>query len=932
MGSEEAAGSDALQNLFDRGRAPVDVDMHRALANTEARLFARQTPPPSLGRYVLLSRIGMGGQGIVHEAYDPELDRKVAIKLIMGQDAPRDDALAREARAASRVAHDNIVAVHDVGRYDSLDLSDDGQHRQEVPREGVFLVMELLSGGDLAAWIERDEPAWGQIVDHFIAVAEGLAAAHDRGVVHLDFKPQNVLLSEAGTPKIVDFGLARLHHATESSSTRGGTAPYMAPEQHDRDATPGPAADQFAFCVALYEALGGKRPFPEARGDALLQAKQSGPPRLVAAGVPERLRRVLRRGLAAEPTERFPTMHALVDELRASRRRRGPTLALTLAVVGAGLASVFAADRDPCSAVDSELDDVWNAERRRALQARLSEASEPFAATVAATVVDDLDAHRDAWVDARRVACVEARAGGQDSGDPSLCLQSARSGFAEVVAILEQGGPDAVGRAHRILDALPRPQICDGGQADAPATASAEEVLEVERLLTVARSLGERPESVQAAERASARAHEVGDPTLRARAAIVHGVALMAVADLERASEVLELAALDAERAGDDATAVLALATLAYCRGWEQHRFPEARRAIGLGRAKVDRASLGWWPQSQLALAEGALDVRDGSLEQAVSSLGRARELLTEHLGSEHPSLDQVDRLETIGWFNAGRTDVAAEITERRVERLRQRLGSDHPEVLGAEGNLAVFAKIDGRYREALTILLRVTPAQQRVLEEDNHSALTARQQLATVLEVFGRFDESAAMAQSVLDSRIRTLDGDDQDILVSHALLGGALLAGGRVPEAAPHIRRAVQMLEAHHSGSPRTAHTRALAVELETALGHWDAAAEQLELAEQATGDIPQRQFWVTRAKASLHCAQGRYEEGAEVARRLLESGAQAQVYAMARLDLELAQCLAAMGDRKAASSAASVGAQRLVSAGVDGVWVERLRRLAR
>ena len=747
-------------------------------------------------------------------------------------------------------------------------------------------------------------------------------------MVHLDFKPQNVLLSEAGTPKIVDFGLARRHHAAEDSSTRGGTAPYMAPEQHDREASPGPEADQYAFCVALYEALGGARPFAESRGDALLAAKLEGPPKLSVRGVPERLRKALRRGLAPEPASRFPSMHAMVDELRAIRRRRGPTLALTIAVVGAGAASVFAADRDPCAAVDRELDDVWNPERRERLHARLSEASESFASAVATTVVDDLDAHRDAWLDARRRACVDAHADGRPD-DPSLCLRTARSGFSEVVAILEQAGPDGVAHAHRILDALPRPQICDGADPGAHSSASAEDVLEVERLITQARSLGSRPESVDAAERAMARAEAIGDPTLRARAAIVQGNALVAVADLERAAEVLELAVLDAERAGDDATAVLALAALAYCRGWEQHRFPEARRAIGLARAKVDRASLGWWPRARLALAEGAVDVREGAVQQAATSLGLARELLTEHLGSEHPSLDRVDRIETIGWFMAGRTDVAAQISERRAKRLRVRLGADHPETLGVEGNLAVFAKMDGRYREALTILLRVTPAQQRVLEEDNHSALTSRHQLATVLEIFGRFDDAAAMAQSVLDSRIRTLDADDADIMTSHVILGSALLGGGRLPEAAPHVRRAVQMLEEHHSGSSRTAYIYVTAADLETAFGHWDAAAGHLKQAEAT--EAPQQRWWIARAKASLLCAQGRYEEGVAVARAQRDSEDAAEPYAMARLDLVLAECLAGQGDDAGAAAAAKNGVERLRAGGVDGVWLERLQRLA-
>jgi serine/threonine protein kinase len=301
-----------------------------------------------IGRYVLGERLGQGGLGVVHAAHDPQLRRDVAIKLIHAHNQhPRaEERLLREARAIARLNHPNVVQVFDVGSFEreSAGPSDD------LPTRGLFVVMQRLEGQTVEAWLQTG-PAWEDVLAVFLHAARGLIEAHDAGVVHRDLKPANIFLCSDGVVKVLDFGLAkvtlesevdRLRVTLRSSSTADdsfeeidiettdagiviGTPAYMAPEQHVGDVTD-PAADQFAFCAALYRALFGIHPFAGSTPRELARAKWAGrivPPRGPCA-VPSWVEDVLRRGLAAAPTKRWPTMQRLVDALE--RRRRKPTL------------------------------------------------------------------------------------------------------------------------------------------------------------------------------------------------------------------------------------------------------------------------------------------------------------------------------------------------------------------------------------------------------------------------------------------------------------------------------------------------------------------------------------------------------------------------------------------------------------------------------
>jgi serine/threonine protein kinase len=307
------------------------------VADTARAKVGRQPvlePGARVGRYVLEYEVGAGAMGVVYTAHDPELDRRVAVKILRAEPADKaigEDArqrMEREARAVKRLAHPNVVAVYDVG-----DIGD-----------AMFVVMEFVPGETLAKWL--DEPrAHTETVERFVEAGRGLAAAHEAGLVHRDFKPGNVLIGLDGRARVTDFGLARRssfaprrtetmpdgeHPGELALATRNrtgmfaGTPAYMAPEQltHQRATA---RTDQFSFCVAFYEALYGERPFESATVEELLANVLGGRirPSPPGSSVPPDLRSALLRGLHGDPAQRHPSMNALLDACVAYEKEPG---------------------------------------------------------------------------------------------------------------------------------------------------------------------------------------------------------------------------------------------------------------------------------------------------------------------------------------------------------------------------------------------------------------------------------------------------------------------------------------------------------------------------------------------------------------------------------------------------------------------------------
>ncbi|PRP90989.1 Serine/threonine-protein kinase PrkC [Enhygromyxa salina] len=443
------------------------------------------------GRYVLVENIGRGAMGEVWVAIDPDLDRKVALKLLRRDRVERAEdrrRLMAEARAMARLTHPNVVTVHDVGEVD-------GQ---------LFIAMEYVDGETLAAWLQRGPYPWQEALTIMLPAGAGLAAAHDVGLVHRDFKPANVMIGHDERPRVLDFGLARPegieHPASEdvpvalerddsgrvlrvkSKPEVGarpppriqGTPHYMSAEQHRGDPIDA-RSDLFSFCVVLFEALYGARPFDGAHRLAIAMKITEG--ELLEIPVEERapawIHRALVRGLAPAPEDRFEDMAALLQVLdRSPKRRRRQRQRIAAGAAGLALAgaafALIPAREDPCAAEPSTLDGAWGPEARAGLRARVDAAAAP-GSRVGERLIAGLDAHEREWAEANRQLCRDRearRVTPRLEAARSRCLDERREALAALTGLANAEAVDPplldalAARPYAALRSLGTPSAC----------------------------------------------------------------------------------------------------------------------------------------------------------------------------------------------------------------------------------------------------------------------------------------------------------------------------------------------------------------------------------------------------------------------------------------------------------------------------------------
>jgi tetratricopeptide (TPR) repeat protein len=705
----------------------------------------------AVGRYIVIDVIGAGGMGVVYSAFDPVLDRKIALKLLQASPATGggDQAwLLREAQAMARLAHPNVIAVHDVGT---------------LPGDRVFVAMELVDGATLRAWLRETKRSWREVLPVMLAAGAGLAAAHAGGLVHRDFKPDNVLVGNDGRVRVMDFGLARLrpdddsvpsapiselHVDSEMISTASplsasltvagtlvGTPAYMAPELREGHAADA-RSDQFSFGVALYEALYRTRPFAK---DAPRGTEPMPPPDL---GVPARIQRVVMRALSLKPDGRFASVDELLRELAvdvmAPRRRAliavGATLCMSAAIVGGFVLSSRSSTPAPapCMGIDRRLAGVWDAASKQTIRVAFEATKRPFAAKTYAGLERAVDVYAGDWTAAAVESCEATRVRGEQTEEVlslrTTCLDQRLEELRAITQLLANADQALVERADKIAFGLEPVSRCANVSAlrapDRPPTEPKHKVDEMHALLATAKAellAGRYFPSMNSAVRAGRIADEIGYEPSKAEAMLVQAASLVGAGNVEAAVAMNTNAVWVAMRGRrDDLLAAAGLSTAIIA---SQRKVGEARIWIGLTKAAIARLGRDQELEHRALQVEGLIAAVSGDVDTAIALQQQALAAAERFHGVDNPKIWSDVEVIGVTYAKAGAYDKARPFFERALKLHEAAVGPDHPDNSLILTNLGACyshagdsARARATYERALAIRERIDGAKSPML------------------------------------------------------------------------------------------------------------------------------------------------------------------------------------------------------------------------
>jgi tetratricopeptide (TPR) repeat protein len=758
-----------------------------------------------VGRYLLESELGRGGMGVVYAALDPELDRRVAIKLLRTAATEGSEGkarLGREAQALAKLSHPNVIAVFDVG----------------TAGDDVFIAMEMIRGGTLRDF-QRGKP-WREVVPAYVHAGRGLAAAHAAGLVHRDFKADNVLVGEDGRVRVTDFGLVRatadpdgretaplraIKDGSAADGTRAvapplphltgaglvvGTPLYMAPEQLT-GRTIGPAADQFALAVSLWQALHDEAPFVAVDLTERVEEIESGRrPAPKNRAVPSRVNRALLRAMAAAPSARWPDLAALLDELeRATRPRTAWFLAGGGAAIAAGAVAFVVLGRghdDPCRHADAAGAGLWT-RHRAAVERAFTATTAPFAAGAFAFADTRLGAFEQSWRGAAIAACKDTRVRHTQSAvllDQRLaCLTSRRHRAVALVAALERATRQHVDDIDELVGDLPRLEECSDAEVLIGKSPRPDEPGRLAALAAVEERIGAlsgrletltdqrtRAEAATEADAAVTEAAAIGYAPTQAEALITRAhVARQRGAYGDARRDLVEAAAA-ATRGGDREAVATAYLDLLYLDADARSDLAAADSWSQLAGAAVD--AIGGPPGKRADLAEYRAYLAQAHADYAGAIALLERTIADDSIPAElrEPLEGQLADVLT----DAGNYGAAEALFDRIIPRRTTALGADHPKVLALRAdraNLFYYRGDFARCREAHTEILA---ARERVLGVNHPVVGLSLQALAVCLNKSARSAEALTLAERAVTILTATRGTAHPDTLAAKSDLGG--------------------------------------------------------------------------------------------------------------------------------------------------------------
>jgi tetratricopeptide (TPR) repeat protein len=809
----------------------------------------------SVGRYIVVDYLGGGGMGVVYAAYDPELNRKIAIKLLNSDrsgaaSSDQRTRLLREAQAMARLSHPNVLPVYDVGTFN----------------DEVFIAMELVEGTTVKAWLREQPRSVRDVLGVFVQAGRGLAAAHASGIIHRDFKPDNLLLGRDGRIRVVDFGLARagedaptvqgpsppLSSPSDSGDvlatpiTRSGafmgTPAYMAPEQMSGREVEA-RTDQFSFCVALYEALYHERPFagetPAQLYIAILKGRLNPAPK--DSRVPAWLRAVLARGLSPKPSERYPSMDALLDALGrdpAASRRRGAAIAGLCALVGVGFVTWQKARREQtgvCRGGARKLEGIWDAQRKEAMRRVFAASGKAYAADAFSRAARNLDDYAARWTRMHGEACEATRIHGEQSEEVldlrMACLSGRLRELSALVDVLGQGSAEAVQEAPRATESLPDLAQCADVaalKAPAPRPRDPAQAARVEALqqrlaqLQAQYAVGNNVEAARIGEKLVLDAEREGYGPLVAEAYYWRARSYADLSDDSKSVPGFQAAFAAALASGKDAiyreAAIRLAQELIYKKDRDQYkvweriadaavrRFPDRNAALFLDAIKCESLYLDGKINERFtcferhaaefarvrpldewrltALGDAATDA--GELDTAIDALKRGVAYSAQQFGELHPRTLEMRAWECKGLEESGAVGLAID-EGRRTLAMAEKVAPDDVHLKALIqlylGAALLRAK---QYREARTLLEAATI--------DSQTTGTATSELARLSAETGDRETAIKYLKHAIEEDVRT---SAPDLLFDLVGLGEVQLRGGDARGAMETLDRAHRLTE---------------------------------------------------------------------------------------------------------------------------------------
>jgi tetratricopeptide (TPR) repeat protein/predicted Ser/Thr protein kinase len=892
------------------------------------------------GRFKIERVIGSGGMGTVYAARDQTLGREVAIKLHHAANGAV--RLRREAVAMARLAHPNVVTVFEVG---------------EIERH-PFVVMEYVTGTTLRAWLGDKSRTVREILDMVIAAGQGLAAAHDAGLVHRDVKPENVLIGSDGRARVGDFGLAReldsqevltpapppavtpAERLLETMTQTGavlGTPAYMAPEAFS-GAVVDARADQFAFCVTVWEALWGLRPFAGATFDQLHVALTSGERRPVPAKprVPARVRAAIERGLSKNPSDRFPTMHALLKELREPlQRRRRLAVALVVGGAAVGIATfAMLGNREhtvSCTGAGAQLVALVPGDLASRLQALgATDAAQRVEASLAGFTQD--------LTNRAELACEAGRV--RHDWSPQLlaksesCLEISARTAHELLsfdAVTRDGAPDLVRRAKSALPALDRctdPTYLGAMRPlpEDPAQLAALIHARAEVEIAYAELENRRRDRAQIHFERLAASPAAADPMIAAGLLMVRGMFARSESQVVESEKLLSdayyaaraidddviaanaltgLISLSTEKPAEDPASTMWLRTaLADAERW-QKRSPwlsgriyltDARVADGNDDAKLaltyaaralELLPAGDSMVAQAWIVEGAVMMWTGKVDEGVAMYDKAIAAESKRLGPDHPSVGSILSDYAASLLSVEHLEQALEVAERALKIIESSEDPSDGLLDAARVNLAAVLSASNHDDRARPLLEKARADYVKFYTVSSSLVANVEMNLAIIYMNSNEAPRAIAMLEEALATDERLLGKDRIPVADVLFNLAAARIKTGDLAGALAAQKRCVAIYEAKTPGADR--HRLALAMEasIENDLG--DAAralaVTEIALAFPAPTENPQTEAWNQFERARALIAVGRGRE----ARPLIDASrkAYASLHMQQRLD---------------------------------------------